>query len=167
MLLRCAQPSFTAIDFETANRYPNSACAIGLVRVERGRIVGRAYHLVRPPFRLFEFTPLHGIDWEAVRHESTFGELWPALSPYFDGIDFVAAHNAAFDSNVLRATCAWYGIDAPKVAFKCTVHVARACWGLRPATLRHVADHLGLKLRHHHAGSDAEACARIVLAAAA
>jgi DNA polymerase III epsilon subunit-like protein len=32
-----ASLSFTAIDFETANTFPNSACAIGLVRVEKGR----------------------------------------------------------------------------------------------------------------------------------
>lgn len=30
---RAAGPSFTAIDFETANRYRNSACAVGLVQV--------------------------------------------------------------------------------------------------------------------------------------
>jgi DNA polymerase-3 subunit epsilon len=161
------RPSFTAIDFETANRYRNSACAIGLVRVERGRIVRRGYHLIRPPFRRFEFTDLHGIDWAAVRGEPSFGELWPDLADYFEGVDFVAAHNASFDAGVLRATSAWYGVDVPEVEFECTVRLARASWGLRPTTLRHVADYLGLSLQHHHAGSDAEACARIVLAAAA
>jgi DNA polymerase III epsilon subunit-like protein len=59
--------AFTAIDFETANTYANSACAVGLVRVERGRVVDRAYHLIRPPFERFEFTYLHGIDWDGVR----------------------------------------------------------------------------------------------------
>lgn len=167
LFTRRRQPSFTAIDFETANRYRNSACAVGLVRVERGRIVRRAYYLIRPPFRLFQFTALHGIDWATVRNEPSFAELWPVLAPYFKGVDFVAAHNAPFDAGVLRATCAWYGVDAPSVQFECTVRVARASWGLRPTTLRHVADYLGLSLQHHHAGSDAEACARIVLAAAA
>ena len=62
---------------------------------------------------------------------------------------------------------AWYGVEVPAVPFECTVRVARASWGLRPTTLRHVADHLGLSLQHHDAASDAEACARIVLAAAA
>ena len=159
--------AFTAIDFETANRYRNSACAVGLVRVERGRIVRRAYRLVRPPFRYFEFTSLHGIDWLTVRHAPTFDELWPELGPFFRDVDFVAAHNAPFDASVLRATCAWYGIRLPQVDFECTVRMARASWGVRPTTLRHVADHLGLSLEHHHAGSDAEACARIVLAASA
>lgn len=158
-------PSFTAIDFETANRFRNSACAIGLVRVEGGRIVRRAYHLVRPPFRRFEFTYLHNIDWAQVRCAPTFSKLWPTLAPFFKGIDFVAAHNAAFDAGVLRSTCAWYGIEAPSVTFECTVRLARRTWNLHPTTLRDVAEFLGLRLNHHHAGSDAEACARIVLGA--
>jgi DNA polymerase-3 subunit epsilon len=167
MISRTPSPTFTAIDFETANRYRNSACAVGLVRVERGRIVKRAYHLVRPPFRVFEFTYLHNIDWAMVRSEPTFAELWPTIAPFFKGIDFVAAHNASFDASVLRSTCAWYGMTTPSTEFKCTVRLARASWDLHPATLRHVADFLGLRLHHHHAGSDAEACARIVLNALA
>lgn len=155
--------TFAAIDFETANRYPNSACAVGLVRVERGRIVRRAYRLIRPPFRRFDFTYLHGIDWGAVRGAPSFDELWPELAPFFSGVDFVAAHNAPFDQGVLRATAAWYGMRAPSVRFACTLRIARS-WGLRPATLRHVAGYLGIRLDHHHAGSDAEACAKIVLA---
>lgn len=161
------RPSFTAIDFETANRYSNSACAIGLVRVHRGRIIRRAYHLIRPPFRMFQFTYLHGIDWTMVRDAPTLAELWPVIAPYFEGVDFLAAHNASFDRKVLQSACAWHGIPMPPLAFECTVRVARAVWGLRPTTLRHVADFLGLRLRHHHAGSDAEACARIVLRARA
>ena len=160
-------PTFTAIDFETANRYRNSACAVGLVRVERGRIVRRAYHLIRPPFRLFQFTYLHGIDWRMVAGERSWGELWPALAPFFKGVEFVAAHNAPFDRGVLQACCRSHGIAAPSVPFRCTVRLARATWDVRPTTLRHVADFLGLKLKHHDADSDAEACARIVLRARA
>jgi DNA polymerase-3 subunit epsilon len=155
--------SFTAIDFETANRYRNSACAVGLVRVERGRIVRRAYHLIRPPFRSFEFTDIHGIDWEQVRNAPTFESLWPEICSFLGEVDFVAAHNAPFDAGVLRACCEWYGLDVPKLAFECTVRLARKSWGVRPTTLQHVADFLGLPLKHHDAASDAEACARIVL----
>jgi DNA polymerase III subunit epsilon len=36
-----ALPTFTAIDFETANYFRDIACAVGLVRVERGRVVRR------------------------------------------------------------------------------------------------------------------------------
>jgi DNA polymerase-3 subunit epsilon len=158
--------SFTAIDFETATKDPNSACAIGLVRVEGGRIVRRAYHLIRPPSAAFDFTYLHGIDWATVHDAPTFAQLWPRLVGFFENIDFAAAHNAEFDAGVLRASCGWYGLPFPAVPFECTVRLARASWNVRPTTLRHVADFLGLSLDHHNAASDAEACANIVLRAA-
>jgi DNA polymerase III subunit epsilon len=158
--------SFTAIDFETATRDPNSACAIGLVRVEDGRIVRRAYHLIRPPSEAFEFTYLHGIDWVTVRDAPTFAHLWPRLVGFFENIDFAVAHNAEFDAGVLRASCGRYGLPFPAVPFECTVRLARASWNVRPTTLRHVADFLGLSLDHHNAASDAEACANIVLRSA-
>jgi DNA polymerase-3 subunit epsilon len=163
MLFRSHAPTFTAIDFETANRYRNSACAVGLVRVERGRIVRRATHLIRPPYTWFEFTSIHGITWQRVSRAPTFADLWSTLTPFFRGVDFLAAHNAAFDRSVLRACCERYGLQVPPAPFRCTVRVARENWGIRPTTLRHVADHLGLPLEHHQAGSDAEACARIVM----
>ncbi len=157
--------SFTAIDLETATTEATSACAVGLVRVRRGRIVERAYHLIRPPHARFDFTYLHRIDWAQVRGERTFGALWPELHSFFVDIDFVAAHNASFDARVLDACCAHYGLVRPSRPFRCTVRLARERWGLRPTTLRHVADYLGIPLDHHNAASDAEACAEIVLRA--
>ena len=51
---------FAAIDFETANNARDSACAVGVVIVEGGRIVDRLHALIRPPSRQFLFTPIHG-----------------------------------------------------------------------------------------------------------
>ena len=39
---------FTAIDFETANRYPTSACSIGIVVVQDGEITEEFSHLIKP-----------------------------------------------------------------------------------------------------------------------
>jgi DNA polymerase-3 subunit epsilon len=47
----------------------------------------------------------------------------------------------------------------------CTVRQARRTLGIRPANLDHVASVMGIELNHHDALSDAEACARIVMAA--
>jgi DNA polymerase-3 subunit epsilon len=55
--------AFMALDFETADRGRDSACAIGLVRVEYGQIIYRASYLIRPPRDIFEFTYIHGIRW--------------------------------------------------------------------------------------------------------
>lgn len=49
-------PDFVAIDFETADQGADSACAVGLVKVEGGRIVRSESHLIRPPRRTILFT---------------------------------------------------------------------------------------------------------------
>lgn len=159
--------TFAAIDFETADSGRDSACAVGLVRVEDGRIVGRAYRLIRPPRERFTFTWLHGIAWRDVADAPEFGDVWRSLGSLVRDVDFFAAHNAPFDAGVLRACCAAAGIPAPETPFRCTVRLARGVLGIRPAKLDHVCASLGIPLRHHHALSDAEACARIVLAAEA
>ena len=160
-------PTFVAIDFETADYGRDSACALALVRVEAGVIVQRAFHYIRPPRQRMIFTYLHGISWEQVAGAPLFAQLWPQLQPLLAGAAFLAAHNASFDRAVLHACCAAAGLPLPAQAFQCTVRLARAAWQLRPARLPDVCRHLGIPLQHHMAASDAEACARIVLAAAA
>jgi DNA polymerase-3 subunit epsilon len=157
-----------AIDFETADPGPDSACALGLVAVEDGRVGAVRYRLIRPPRRRFRFTWLHGIAWEHVAEEPGFGAVWAELAPLVAGADYLVAHNAAFDRRVLEACCAAAGRDAPAAPFVCTVRLARAAWGVRPTRLPDVCRHLGIPLdHHHHAGSDALACARIAAAALA
>ncbi|WP_339716985.1 exonuclease domain-containing protein, partial [uncultured Sneathiella sp.] len=90
--------SFLAIDFETANNAADSACAIGLVRVENGKIVREKALLIRPPSPEFYFTHIHGLTWEDVAKAPDFGALWPEIEPWLQGVDFLAAHNSGFDS---------------------------------------------------------------------
>ena len=42
-------PPFVALDFETADHGSDSACQVGLVRVEDARVVRRESRLIRPP----------------------------------------------------------------------------------------------------------------------
>jgi DNA polymerase-3 subunit epsilon len=156
-------PSFVAIDFETADNGPDSACAIGLVRVRDGQIIERATRLIRPPRQQFLHSGIHGITWRQVQREPTFAELWPQLLPLLDGAEFLAAHNAPFDKRVLKACCEAAGLPMPAQPFQCTVQLARRTWKLPSNTLDAVSRHLRIELNHHEAGSDAEACARIVL----
>ena len=158
-------PTFVALDFETADYSRDSACALGLVRVENHRIVRRTYHLIRPPRKRFVFTYLHGITWEDVAGQPTFADLWPSLNPILEGVDFLAAHNASFDRSVLQKCCDAAGFESPRLPFRCTVQLARQTWNIFPTKLNNVCDHLGITLKHHHAASDAEACALIVIAA--
>ena len=159
--------AFVALDFETADRGRDSACALAMVRVEGSRITARTAQLIRPPRREFEFTHIHGISWRDVRDRPAFGAVWRAMAPLLDGAEFIAAHNASFDRSVLEACCAAAGIPPPAQRYECTVALARKRWGLHPTRLPDVCRHLGIKLRHHDALSDAEACAGIVVAAGA
>jgi DNA polymerase III subunit epsilon len=158
-------PRFTAIDFETATYGGESACALGLVRVEQGQIVGRDYFKIRPPSHEFRFTHIHGLTWADVEQEPDFGGVWPRMSAFFTDVDFIAAHNSGFDAGVLAACCARHGLSFPNLPFVCTVRLARQMWQLRPARLPDVCRYLSIPLRHHAADSDSEACARIVIAA--
>jgi DNA polymerase-3 subunit epsilon len=158
-------PVFVALDFETADNGPDSACAVGLVRVEDFQIVERRTCLIRPPRCSFRFTFLHGISWADVQDQPTFAECWPALTTLLDGAEFLAAHNAPFDRGVLQTCCATAGLAAPGLPFVCTMQLARHTWDVRPTRLPDVCRFLGIPLRHHEAGSDAEACAHIVIAA--
>jgi DNA polymerase-3 subunit epsilon len=158
--------SFLAIDFETANYSRTSACAVGFVLVRDHRIVAEKAFLIRPPQRTFNFTYIHGLTWEDVKDEPTFGELWPAMIEYNENAEFLAAHNAPFDRGVLHRCCETYGIEVPHRTFVCTVQIARAQWNIYPTKLPNVCGHLGIPLRHPDAGSDARACADIVLQAA-
>jgi DNA polymerase III subunit epsilon len=157
---------FVAIDFETADHGRESACAVALVKVQKGAITQRVHRLIRPPRAHVVFSRIHGITWDAVRDLAGFREVWLGIRDVLDGAAFLAAHNASFDAEVLEACCRSAGLEAPRLPFRCTMHLARAVWGIRRASLTRVCAKLGIPLRHHDARSDAEACALIFLKAA-
>lgn len=157
--------AFLAIDFETANHSRTSACAVGLVYVEGGRVVAERTLLIRPPRNQFTFTHIHGLSWDDVRDQPSFAESWPQIREYMERAEFLVAHNAAFDRGVLARCCEHYGLIAPARRFVCTVQLARARWNIRPTRLPDVCQRLGIPLNHHEAGSDARACAEIALRA--
>ena len=157
--------TFVAIDFETSDCRRDSACAVGLVRVEARRIVERRLEFIRPPRRRFSQTRVHGLTWEDVRDAPRFSEVWPMVRPLLKGADFLAAHSAGFDRSVLRDCCHAGRLVVPAAPFLCTMKLARDRWGIRPTRLSDVCRYLGLPLKHHDALADAEVCARIVLMA--
>ncbi|MGQ9799869.1 MAG: 3'-5' exonuclease [Ignavibacterium sp.] len=158
-------PDFLAIDFETANYYRNSACAVGLVRVENLKIVSKESFLIRPPSSWFVFSDLHGITWNDVKDKPTFKDLWPSLKRYFRGIDFIAAHNAPFDRSVLYKSCEYYGLLPVNKQFICTMQLSRNFFGFEYYALNDVCKQLKIPLKHHDPLSDALACAKIMIKA--
>src|SRR5215470_15896905 len=81
---------FVAVDFETADHGADSACAVGLVRVEDFKIVARETVLIRPPRERIIFTYLHGITWPMVKDAPVFKDAWAELAPLLSGATFLA-----------------------------------------------------------------------------
>ena len=157
-------PTFVAIDFETADYGQDSACAVGLVRVESWRVTATVSRLIRPPRQWIQFAWLHGITWERVCNEPAFDGVWPELEHLLEGADYLVAHNAGFDRGVLNACCAAACLAAPPQPFECSMREARKRWGIYPTKLPMVCRRLGIDLKHHDALSDAFAAAQIMIA---
>ena len=160
---------FVAIDFETANRFRWSPCAIGISIVRDSKVVEQITQLICPPnatdadwFDDFNIS-IHGITWEMVKDKPKFLDVWNSLIPKIGNLPLVA-HNAAFDIGVLRESLDAEGGEWPSLTYTCTLVTSRRILDLPSYSLPFVADALkvGLK-KHHDAGSDAKACADILL----
>ncbi|AOZ73475.1 DNA polymerase III subunit epsilon [Boudabousia tangfeifanii] len=162
-------PSFVAVDFETANRAgAESACQIALVSVVEGQIAGRYTTYLLPPeeYGHFEFTYLHGIDEETVANAPTWHEVAEDIADFVDQRP-VYAHNASFDQGVWRALDRYYQLETMPPEFYCSYRTAQKLVpnliNYKLPTVVHALDP-AFNLDHHQADSDAEACARIIIA---
>lgn len=158
--------SYTAIDFETANSYRGSPCAVGLVRVRDGVPAVEHRWLMRPPEQVDYFDSfnvwIHGITAEMVADKPHWKEVLPAIVDFI-GDDVVVAHNAGFDIGVIRYACAVDNIEWPEMRFLCTMVLARRALSLPSYRLPFVLDALGASIEHHHDPlDDARAVADIV-----
>lgn len=158
---------FTAIDFETANGFRGSPCAVGLSKVRDGRIVDEAHWLMRPPAGHDHFdwrnVQIHGISPEMVAEQPRFGDLFPEIGAFI-GDDVLVAHNATFDMGVIRSGQEVSGIAGPAYNYSCTVVLSRRNYSLPSYSLPFVAEAAGVPLvNHHDAVEDARACAGIMI----
>ena len=150
---------YVALDFETSGYAAHSACAVGLCRIEDGVVTDSFYSLIRPPSSRVLFTHVHGLTWPMLKDAPTFTELWPQLVAFMEGSHALLAHNAGFDRRVLHASCQALELVQPQLPFLCTLKGARRSLPLASRALDSVCDYFGIPLDHHHAGSDARACA--------
>lgn len=161
---------FTAIDFETANSSAASACSVGLIKVRDGRVVDRAGWLIQPPagHDLFQEwnVRIHGIRPEDVAGAPGWVDQLADLVEFAED-DTLVAHNAGFDTGVIRAACAATLVACPEYRYLCSLQVARRTYALESYRLPVAAMAAGFEdFRHHDALADAEACAAIVIHAA-
>ena len=154
---------YVALDFETSGYAAHSACAVGLCRIEDGVVTHSFYSLIRPPSSRVLFTHVHGLTWPMLKDAPTFTEVWPQLVAFMEGSHALLAHNAGFDRRVLHASCQALELVQPQLPFLCTLKGARRSLPLASRALDSVCGYFGIPLDHHHAGSDARACAEIYL----
>ncbi|MDF7638637.1 3'-5' exonuclease [Lactobacillus sp. ESL0791] len=159
--------NFVAMDFETANRHPESACSLALVMVRNNEIVDRFYTVINPqmPFDGRNIQ-IHDITTDDVKDAPTMAEVWPKIKKLYQPGMLVTAHNARFDTNVMKESLARYGIQEPHYLVVDTLKTSRL---FEPDLVNHkldtVSTALNVELWHHHnALSDSEACAGILIA---
>lgn len=163
--------TFTAIDFERANNNLISICQVGICRVDDGHITKSYEYLVRPPQRVFYFqkktTELHGITALDVENAPTFDLVWKEIFPDIEGRPLVA-HSFRDDSMALDAVLDRYRIKYKyrRYGYLCTLELALRA-GIHNEenkyNLKALCKRCGITLSPHHAGSDAEGCARLAL----
>lgn len=145
--------NYTAIDFETANEYRGSPCAVGLVRVRNGVVVDERHWLIQPPAAASWFSPfnvsIHGITADMVATAPAWCDALPAIVDFI-GDDVVVAHNAGFDIGVIRYACAVENIEWLALRFLCTLVTARRAFALPSYRLPFVTVECGFDLTDHH-----------------
>lgn len=161
---------FTAIDFETANGSPASACSVGLVKVRDGQVVDRMGWYIQPPFGHDHFVDwnirIHGITPDMVLDAPGWVEQLADLVSYAED-DILVAHNAGFDMGVIKAACLATGVTVPQYRYMCSLQLARKTYHLDSYRLPSVAMAAGFEdFAHHDAVADSEACAAIMIHAA-
>lgn len=158
--------NFIAMDFETANHFPESACSLALVMVRDNKIVDRFYTVINPQMSFdARNIQVHQITADDVKNAPTMAEVWPKIKGLYQPCMLVAAHNARFDTNVMRQSLARYNIEEPHYLVIDTLATSKL---FEPELPNHkldtVSDALDVELWHHHnALSDSEACARILI----
>jgi len=161
--------NFVAIDFETATSKRNSACSVGIVTVQQGRIVEEYHTLIQPPNNEYNWhnIQVHGITEVDTYNAPRFDEIYPEIKKRLFG-NIVIAHNESFDRSVLKSTMLEFGIDYVDIQlpekWECTMKIFKAK-GYVPARLDVCCDKHGIQLQHHDALSDARACAKLYIIA--
>lgn len=155
---------FIAFDVETPNRLNHRMSAIGITVIDDGEITKDFYSLVNPETHFDWFnTQLTGIDAELVKDAPAFPELWPEIEPIMSS-GILLAHNAVFDLGVLKKCLDGYGIFWKRSAkYLCTVQMGRQLLPGMSHKLNALCGYYGISLNHHNAGSDSQACAKILL----
>lgn len=152
--------NYIAIDFETANHNLDSACSLGLVKVEKGKIVFEKEYLINPEC-IFEPSNImiHGITHDMVINSPKFYEIWDEIYDIING-QIVFAHAADFDIQVLKTMIERYELKVPDIRIGCTLRIARIAFKdiIPNCKLNTISSYIGCEHNHHNGLSDAKVC---------
>ena len=154
------------LDFETANTKRGSICAAGCAILEDGVVTQRREWLVCPHlgYRWMrpDFTDIHGLTYWDVCDCPEFPDIWPELRTMLLNADCVIIHNAPFDLAQLRAVMELYELPPVEFDYADSVIISRRLFPEMPShSLDAMAEHFGIRFRHHDALEDAATCATI------
>lgn len=150
--------SFTAIDFETATAKRWSVCQVGIIKVQKKKIVEKISLLIQPPDN--EYSPInisfHGITPGKTKGKPTFDKIWKDIKPFILNQNVVAHNGFSVDFHCIDQTLSFYKMPIPHYNKYCT-------YKLFGKKLPDLCDEHDIYLQHHDALSDAEACARLFM----
>lgn len=156
--------NYCALDFETSSRSFGSAVSLGLVKFNSyGEKEDSWYSLIKPRYPSFDpfCMSINGLDESDILSSHTFFELWPEIKAFIGDLPLVA-HNAQFDTQVLKSTLLSWDLECPKYPYYCTLALSRKVLRcLDCHKLTYIASYYGWEYDAHNALSDAEICGRL------
>jgi DNA polymerase III subunit epsilon len=118
--------NFAIVDVETTGGGPknNRVIEIGILRIEKGELVGKYQSLINPGMEIPEYiTHLTGITNRKVKKAPIFEDIKDDVLDYFEDAVFVA-HNCSFDYGFMKQEFKRvdYAFSCPRL---CTVSLSR------------------------------------------
>lgn len=151
--------SYVALDIENPNARGNSICSIGIVVVDKGRVVQRVYSLINPEDRFDRRNKeITGISENMVLSSPTLPEFWGGVKSLIEG-SLIVGHNVRYDLNVLSKSLDRYGLTLGSPSYICTMSMSKDLLTAGSYRLSHLCDSLGYAYDAHNAAADAEAAA--------
>ncbi len=156
---------FVSLDVETACGRVSSICQIGTVGFRDGQVAFEYETLIDPRDEFSSFnTRIHGITADHIAGKPCFGDLHGVIDGHLAGRVTVA--HSYFDKGALSAACRVHARAPIEATWLDSVRVAKRVWPELPGhRLNIVSKHLGIRLKHHNALSDARAAGLIVVRA--
>jgi DNA polymerase-3 subunit epsilon len=141
--------SFVAIRFDYADYSLESACAIGLVKVENGKPTSVLYEMFSPSSEDYEFVDdasqtggLRSTDLDGL---NDFSALWPSVRDFIGDMPLVA-NSASTYIKTLESLWSHYELNVAPIPYLCTQVLGRRVTELGSFRLEFYADAFGYQL---------------------